>query len=72
MVSIDKLSSRKYTFIPYIHHDNLNTVKMKTFFKNARLENVNYDIQNKEGICILLVDQLSSGVLGLLAINREK
>jgi hypothetical protein len=65
------LGERSYIFLPYIHHDYLNTIKMKTFFKMARLENISYDLQEKRGICMLLVDQLSSGVMGLLAIHRN-
>lgn len=44
---------------------------MKNFFKMARLEGISYDLQEKKGICMLLVDQLSSGVLGLLSIHRD-
>jgi hypothetical protein len=55
--------------LPYIHHEHLNSVKMKTFFKMARLEGINYDLKDKKGMCIMLVDQLSSGVIGLLSVQ---
>lgn len=44
---------------------------MKTFFKMARLEGISFDLQGKQGVCMLLVDQLCSGVLGLLAISSN-
>lgn len=44
-------------------------VKVKEFFKQARMQMFNFDVGNKIGLCILLLDQLTSGVLGLLAVG---
>jgi hypothetical protein len=32
------------------------------------MEQFNFDIGNREGVCILLLDQMASGLLGLLAV----
>lgn len=57
--------------MPFVYHEQLTSVKMKTFFKMARLEGISYDIQGKKGICMVLVDQLSSGVLGVLVVGEQ-
>jgi hypothetical protein len=55
-------------------HSNLGKVKIKDFFRAARLEQFNFDVGNKEGVCVTLLDQLASGVVGLLSVaeTREK
>ena len=45
---------------------------MKEFFKQARLEQFNFDIANRDGICVMLLDQLGSGLLGLLAVSASR
>jgi len=55
-----------------MHHRNLAKIKIKDFFKEARLEQFNFDIGNKEGICVILLDQMASGVIGLLAVSDSK
>ncbi len=59
---------------PSLYHKNLGKVKIKDFFRAARLQQFNFDVANKEGVCVTLLDQLASGVIGLLAVaeNREK
>ncbi len=47
-------------------------MKIKDFFKAARMEQFNFDIGNREGVCILLLDQMVSGLLGLLAVAENK
>lgn len=70
----DRLATREYVFVPHLQHRNLSKVKVKEFFKQARLEQFNFDIGNREGICVLLLDQLASGLLGLLTCfpNRNE
>jgi len=36
------------------------------------MEKFNFDIANKEGVCVLLLDQLTSGVMGLLSVSQNK
>lgn len=36
------------------------------------MEKFNFDVGNKEGVCVLLLDQLTSGVLGLLSVSQNK
>lgn len=36
------------------------------------MEQFNFDIGNREGVCILLLDQMASGLLGLLAVAENK
>ncbi len=59
-------------FVPHLHHRNLSKVKVKEFFKQARLEQFNFDIGNREGMCVMLLDQLASGLLGLLAVSPSR
>ena len=47
---------------------NLGRVKIKDFFRAARLEQFNFDVGTKEGVCVTLLDQLASGVVGLLSV----
>lgn len=68
----DRLSTRDYIFVPHMHHRNLSKIKIKDFFKEARLQQFNFDIGNKEGICVILLDQMASGVIGLLAVSDSK
>ena len=55
-------------------HSNLGRVKIKDFFKAARLEQFNFDMGNHQGVCVTLLDQLTSGGLGLLSVapSREQ
>lgn len=50
----------------------MGKVKIKDFFRAARLEQFNFDVGNKEGVCVTLLDQLASGVIGLLAVAENK
>lgn len=50
----------------------MGKVKIKDFFRAARLEQFNFDVGNKEGVCVTLLDQLASGVIGLLAVAESK
>ncbi len=68
----DRLTTREYIFIPHLHHRNLTKVKVKEFFKHARLEQFNFDIGNREGTCVLLLDQLASGLLGLMTVYPSR
>jgi hypothetical protein len=68
----DRIEGREYVFIPHLHHRNLSHVKVKDFFKQARLEQFNFDVANREGICVMLLDQLGSGLLGLLAVSPTR
>ena len=36
------------------------------------MENFNFDIANKDGICVMLLDQLGSGLLGLLSVSSSR
>ena len=60
--------------MPHLVHRKLGRVKIKDFFRAARLEQLNFDVGNKEGVCVTLLDQLASGVIGLLSVaeSREK
>ena len=50
----------------------MEKVRVKEFFKQARLEQFNFDIANRDGICVMLLDQLGSGLLGLLAVSASR
>lgn len=68
----DRLTAREYLFVPHLFHRNLGRVKIKDFFRGARLEQFNFDIGNREGVCVTLLDQLASGVLGLLSVADSR
>lgn len=36
------------------------------------MEQFNFDIANRDGICVMLLDQLGSGLLGLLAVSSTR
>lgn len=46
-------------------------IKIRQFFKQARVERFNFDIGNKEGLCIMLLDALTSGTMSLMAVSRD-
>lgn len=51
---------------------NLHKIKIKEFFKQARIEEFNFDIAQKHGICMLLFDELTSGEMGLMVVCENK
>jgi hypothetical protein len=36
------------------------------------MEQFNFDVGNREGVCVLLLDQMASGLLGLLAVSPTR
>ena len=58
--------------MPHFFNPNLHKLKIKEFFKRARLEQFNFDIAKKEGLCIMLLDQLTSGVMSLMSVSVEE
>lgn len=65
----ESLAERTYTFLPHFFNPNLHKLKIKQFFKQARIERFNFDVGNKEGLCILLLDQLTSGTMSMMAVS---
>ena len=46
-------------------------IKIKQFFKQARIERFNFDVGNKEGLCIMLLDALTSGTMSMMAVSKN-
>ena len=68
----EEVECREYVYIPQMFHPNLGRVKIKDFFKAARLEQFNFDMGNHQGICVTLLDQLASGGLGMLSVASTR
>ena len=56
-------------YFPFIYHSGLTSIHYKTFFHLCRLKSISYDLENKVGTTFVLLDNLQTGVLGLLAIG---
>ena len=69
---LNTISTRRYLFAPYVCNPRLNNIELKTFFKFSKIAGIQYDFERKEGTCMLLVDILTSGVLGLLSIYKSE
>jgi hypothetical protein len=68
------LVAREYIFVPHFLNKNFSRINIKEFFKQARIEEFNFDIAQKNGVCMMLFDELASGEMGLMAVseNREE
>lgn len=70
--NLNNLVERSYIFIPHFFNQNMFKIKIKQFFKQARIERFNFDIGNKEGLCIMLLDTLSSGTMSIMSVTRSE
>jgi hypothetical protein len=68
-LSAQPLLERSYIFIPHVFNQNMFKIKIKEFFRQAKMERFYFDIGNKEGVCILLLDELTSGTISLMTVG---
>ena len=65
------LAERSYIFVPHLANPNLSSIKIPVFFKQARIENQNFDIENRIGVCMLLLDSLMCGTMSFLSVGED-
>jgi hypothetical protein len=66
------LVTREYIFVPHFLNKNFSRINIKEFFKQARIEEFNFDIAQKSGVCMMLFDELASGEMGLMAVSENR
>ncbi|KRX06754.1 Protein kinase-like domain [Pseudocohnilembus persalinus] len=66
-----EISQRNYTYCPFLLHEGLDKLNMKSFFQSCRREGIEYDLVKKIGSTFMLIDMIQSGVLSLMCINDD-
>ena len=63
--------SKSYSCLDHMYNPSLGSVQYGSFFKLCRMQAISYDLETMTGLVFLLVDNLSSGVMGLVAVGEN-
>ncbi|KAH8092031.1 hypothetical protein JL720_5608 [Aureococcus anophagefferens] len=65
-------AKRSYVLVPGFYHPGLAALKYSSFFKLCRLHGIAFDLAERRGPVLLLVDSLASGVVGAVTEGANK
>ena len=65
-------SRRFYCLINYIYSPPLSLIQFNSFFNLCRLKGISFDLQQKDGTAVCMMDTLAGGALGLLSTGETQ